>query len=302
MTTRTVPEAISTASVGEQRLPVIVGVDDTPDSALAVSWAVDEARSRSVALTIVRGYTWAMASPYMTADDRYIIGNLRADAEKIADHAIEQAHSQDPDLEIRVDIAEKYPPDLVTELSSDASLVVVGCTHRGPFARAMMGSVSSVVSAQSVAPVVVVCGPPPLTGEGRSVVVGLKPDETAQPVLAFAFDYAARHGLDLRAVLCWRPSGLADARPMPERAARWLAEAMAGWRERYPDVAIRAVVKRDEAAPALVEEAMNSSLLVVGRHGRTPRLGAILGSVSQSVIHHANRPVAIVPVAPPDER
>ena len=173
--------------------------------------------------------------------------------------------------------------------------MVVGTGHHGAVGRLFFGSVSSQVAARSDVPVVVVCGPAPSTG-GTDVVAAVKPDETAQPVLAFAFEHAARHGLGVRAVLCWRPTGLADARPLPERARAWLSEALAGWSEAYPRYPITKIVKHDFAAPTLIEESSDAALLVVGRHGRTPRLGAVLGSVSQAVIHHGTGPVAIVPV------
>ena len=301
MSTRTVA-GTAPALKPVHHAPVLVGVDDRTDSALAVSWAADEARNRGVPLTVVRGFTWAMAAPYWTSDDRYIVAGLRQDAEKIVKHAVEQVRAQDPELEVRVDIAEKYPPDLLTERSADASLIVLGTGHHGPVTRAVMGSVSTQVAAAADVPVVVVCGPPPLGGGTGTVVAGVKPDETAQPVLAFAFDHAARHGLAVRAVLCWRATGLTDATHLPDRAKRWLSEALAGWREQYPEVPVTAVAERTEAAPALIEESSNANLLVVGRHGRTPRLGSVLGSVSQAAIHHAVRPVAVVPVTPPDER
>lgn len=302
MTTHSLPGALSPVPLRRDARPVLVGVDSTADSALAVSWAAAEAGKRGVPLQIVRGYTWAYAEGWMTADDRYIIADLRAEAEKIARAALEQVRVQDPDLPVTVTVTEKYPPDLIAQLSMDASLVVVGNSHRGLFSRALLGSVANAVTARSAAPVVVVCGPPPLTGEGEVVVAGVRADETAEPVLAFAFEHALRHGLGVRAVLCWRATGLADARPIPRRAELWLAETVAGWRSEYPDVPVTTVAERGEAAPTLVEEAVNSTLLVVGRHGHTRRLGAVLGSVSQAVIHHATRPVAIVPVAPLEER
>jgi nucleotide-binding universal stress UspA family protein len=278
-------------------LPVVVGVDDSPDSALAVAWATYEARTRGVPLTIVRGYTWETDNgANLVGDDVGVMTQLRQASERVAWDAARRARLQDPDLEIRCAVAEEYPPDLLIEQSANASLVVVGTRGRGAVARTVCGSVSSAVAGRAGAPVIVVCGAPPIADEPGQVVVGVKPDETAPAVLAYAFEHAQRHGLSVQAILCWRATGLADARMMPDRARRSLSGALAGWREHYPDVPLTSAAVHEEAAGALVRRAANSRLLVVGRHGCTPRLGQLLGSVSQAVIHHATRPVAVVPV------
>lgn len=279
------------------RLPVVVGVDDTDDSALAVSWAAHEARVRGVPLMVLRGYTWATGDPYLASDDRDIVTQLQKQSDRIAHEAVLNAQRQEPDLEVRCEVAEVHPPDLLTERSEQASLVVVGNRGRGALARAVLGSVSSSVVARARAPVVVVCGPAPLTDGSAHVLVGVKPDETADPVLAFAFAYAELHGLGVHATLCWRATGLADATHLPDRARSWLSEAVAGYGEEYPDVSLTTAVVHADAAQTLIEGSVGSTLLVVGRHGRTRPMGALLGAVSQAVIHHATRPVAIVPVS-----
>jgi nucleotide-binding universal stress UspA family protein len=160
----------------------------------------------------------------------------------------------------------------------------------------LSGSVSSSVAARAQSPVVVVSGSNPLPGETSQVVVGVKPDETARPVLAFAFAYAECHSLGVHAILSCRDATFVDARYTPDQSQRWLAEALAGYRDEYPGVFTTTALVRSDPAPTLVVEAASSALLVVGRHGRTPRLGALLGSVSQAVVHHATRPVAVIPV------
>jgi nucleotide-binding universal stress UspA family protein len=236
----------------------------------------------------------------MVRDDRYMLAELRTESERIAHEAVDRVQHQDPNLEIHYEVAEVSPPDLLTARSQHASLVVVGSHGRGAFGRAVLGSVSSSVAAHAQSPVVVVCGPTPITDdEAGQVVVGVKPDETARPVLAYAFAHAARHRLGVHAIMCWRATGIVDALYAPDRSWRWLAEALAGYREEFPDVAVSSAVVREEAAPMLVMEAASSALLVVGRHGRTPRMGALLGSVSQAAIHHATRPVAVIPVTAP---
>jgi nucleotide-binding universal stress UspA family protein len=65
------------------------------------------------------------------------------------------------------------------------------------------------------------------------------------------------------------------------------------------DVALeaRAVPNRRPAA-ALLEEAREADLLVVGSRGRGGFVGLLLGSVSQQVIEHGPCPVVVVPAQP----
>ena len=73
-----------------------------------------------------------------------------------------------------------------------------------------------------------------------------------------------------------------------------LAERLAGWGEKYPDVEVRRLVTRDRPARALVEESGRAQLVVVGSRGRGNATGLLLGSVSHGVLHASHCPVAIV--------
>ncbi len=73
-----------------------------------------------------------------------------------------------------------------------------------------------------------------------------------------------------------------------------LAERLAGWAAKYPDVAVERVVTMDRPTHALQERSAGAQLLVVGSRGRGGVVGTILGSVSQTLLHHAACPVVIV--------
>src|SRR5581483_4014424 len=82
--------------------------------------------------------------------------------------------------------------------------------------------------------------------------------------------------------------------PEPERAEGWLADLVGGWRGKYPDLDVSTSVVDGHPVERLVSAALGSELLVVGPHAHRRRLPALLGSVSQGVLHHARCPVAIV--------
>lgn len=79
----------------------------------------------------------------------------------------------------------------------------------------------------------------------------------------------------------------------PEQA-RLLAESLAGWQEKHPDMPIRRVVLRGHAGRTLTEASKGARLLVVGSRGLGSFRGLLLGSVSHAVLHHAHCPVAVV--------
>jgi nucleotide-binding universal stress UspA family protein len=80
-----------------------------------------------------------------------------------------------------------------------------------------------------------------------------------------------------------------------------LAEQLASWCGRYPDVPVRRVVLRGRPAEALLGYAKDRPavhhprLLVVGSLGRGGLAGLLLGSTSQRLITHTRVPVVVVP-------
>ena len=80
---------------------------------------------------------------------------------------------------------------------------------------------------------------------------------------------------------------------------RLLAERLAGWGEKYPDVPVQRLVTRCRPAATLIEQSQHAQLVVVGSRGRGGLVGLLLGSVSHALLHHAGYPVAVVrPAAP----
>jgi nucleotide-binding universal stress UspA family protein len=50
-----------------------------------------------------------------------------------------------------------------------------------------------------------------------------------------------------------------------------------------------------------VEASTSAAMIVIGTHGHGPAMGALLGSVSNGLLHKAKVPVVVVPPAPEEE-
>ena len=78
------------------------------------------------------------------------------------------------------------------------------------------------------------------------------------------------------------------------QAEEVLAERLAGWAEKYPDVTVQRVVARGFPGHALLDQAATAQLVVVGSRGHGEIAGLLLDSVSNALVHKATCPVAVV--------
>jgi nucleotide-binding universal stress UspA family protein len=288
---------------GVQRA-VVAGVDGSECGLQAVRWAAAEASRRRLPLRLVAAHSWPMGGlvgdPGLGVDPRavlreVVLGHLAA----AADAATRVAPQ--PEVE-RVEVT-GYPVPVLQDESTRAELVVLGDRGLGGFTGLLIGSVAVDLAAHSACPVVVVRGPEPdyATPLPEPVVVGVDGSPASEAAVAFAFEAASLRGVPLVAVHVWRDllvdptmAPLLDWDAVESDEREVLAERLAGWTEKYPDVPVRRLVVRDRPARALVEESGRAQLVVVGSRGRGGFQGLLLGSVSQALLHHAHCPVAVV--------
>jgi len=220
------------------------------------------------------------------------MSRILADLRAMLDAVAAELHVRYPHLEIATGVTAGVPAGVLIEESRTAALVVVGSRGVGGFRGRLVGSVSAQVASYAHAPVIVVR--PPVDGDpGTGVVVGVDGSPGAAAALEFAFDEAEAHGNRLVAVYAW-DAGDAEVGAR-EEADRALAELLAGWPDKHPDVTVeRRAVRSRHPVETLLVEGRNAALLVVGRRGRGGFAGLLLGSVSDGLVRHAHRPVAVV--------
>lgn len=290
-------------STHRDRRQVVVGVEASDDNRAVIEWAAKEAFARQAPLTLVHTWEWEGVPVWATPYHYLRKTDVEHEGEQIlaraAQHAIDAgAH------DVHVVTQRGYAPDVLVAMTAQASLLVVGTRHASALARGVFGSVSTSVVSEARCPVIVLTGaqePPGAAGgpDGAcsQVVVGLAGGYHDQSLLEFGFDFAGEHGLKLVAVYCWESTFGSIALPAPDAAKRQLAESIAGWRERYPEVETNLVARRGAPVGVLVEASASQAMLVVGRHRPRLRLGAVLGSTMLGVVHHARCPVAVIPPA-----
>ncbi|AIJ23136.1 universal stress protein [Amycolatopsis methanolica] len=282
---------------------VVVGVDGSEEATRALRWAAQAARQRQESLHIVHGFApitgfdGAGLAVLQQAHDELVktADDLVADAVRTAREA------GGPDLTITTDRPTEAGAPALIEASRAARTVVLGCSGTGGFTGMLVGSTTVEVAAHAWCPVVVVRGRENADGP---VVVGVDGSPVGERALAAAFEEASWRGAGLVAVHVWsdvdsggHPSMVPVALDWEEIAAderRLLAERLAGWQEKYPDVVVERVVARDRPRHQLLSWSAQAQLVVVGSRGRGGFSGLLLGSTSQALIHHAQCPVMVV--------
>jgi nucleotide-binding universal stress UspA family protein len=286
--------------------PVVVGFDGSESAVTAAQWAAGEAKSRGVALQLIHAFTppvGGLGVGYATAVGTDIIDQLREGAQVAVDGAAATLREANPGVEVTTNVVIGNPSGALIDASAGASLVAVGSRGLGGFRGLLLGSVGVQVATHAECPAVVLRGAAP--AGASQVVVGIDGSQMARDALAFAFDIASRRGWDLIALHAWDvPSSDVLAAPngpapvtlaqMGDTETRTTAEALAGYRETYPDVDVEERVVKGTTVKAILKAAEGAALIVVGSRGRGEVAGAILGSVSQGILHKAKVPVAVV--------
>ena len=137
---------------------IIVGIDGSGHSQLALEWALKEAALRRVPLTVltvheaVRGF-FGDATTY--AGDPEMTEKAAAAAREETEKVLATLSGDRPES-ITVTAVHGLPAEAIIQAAEDAELIVVGSRGAGGFARMSTGSVAFQVAQHASCPVTIV--------------------------------------------------------------------------------------------------------------------------------------------------
>ncbi|MFC8798044.1 universal stress protein [Promicromonospora sp. NPDC057138] len=277
---------------------VVVGVDGSDVSLAALNWATLTADVHGARLTVVAAHP---VPPEAGPE----ISNLIEDAHEQARHAARAARERlggwrPGGRDVETLVLPGNAARVLAQLSNTHDIIVVGRRGLGAFDRALLGSTSSALAAAAPGTVAVVPAGA-ATAQPRRIRVGVgavdEPD-----VLGTAFAEADARGcpLEVLHVSGTDPisSALLDMDPVAaswqEAAAVGLADRLARWSDKYPEVTYTVVTRRGDLVATLLHGLNQNDILVVGGRSHSAVAGRLLRTVTDAVVRGARCPVLVV--------
>ena len=123
---------------------VVVGIDISESSDAAAQWALEEARRRGVALTVVHVWQFGLATAYAPFEGSDL-ASIRQSVQITVDRFIGRLrrNAAAKDVSIQTLVIEGDPGPSLVAAAAEAELLVVGSHGHGAVARAVLGSVST---------------------------------------------------------------------------------------------------------------------------------------------------------------
>ncbi|WP_031161678.1 universal stress protein [Streptomyces durhamensis] len=286
-------------------LPLVVGVDGSESSLLAIDWAVDEAARHGLPLRLIHASLWERYEGTQPA-----LGTDRPAGTDMAQHIVasgmERAQLRNPEVKVSGDVLHDDAVSVLLRTGPETFALVTGSRGRGEVAGLLLGSVSLAVAARAVCPVIVVRGAVPnRQGSFDRVVAGVSDSTGRVSTVRFALREAERRGCALTAVRAWRTPaqervdhGLIaddDPRLCEERASAGLDDALREATREVPAVDIHRRPVEGPAHRVLLRASAEADLVVVGARRRQGQSGLQLGRVAHALLHRSDCPVAVVP-------
>ena len=310
------PRATADPTGTDPALRVVVGVDGSAGSLIALRWAMHWALTRRAEVAVVAAYPTVAYWSGTDIVDLSALDALRDATWARARAAVDTVRDSDTairDVPVSLHVDPGPAAAQLVRHSADADLLVVGSRAPGSVCSALLGSVALHSVSAAECPVAVV----PLPGRwaqpqpSSRVVVGVDGSERSTAALSTALTEAgpggsvtvvrAEDGADLwgdQYPVLSGPSELQRRDDARRRTEATLGELLLDTTDEPPTV--QHLAHCGQAGPVLVEQAADADLLVVASRGHGEFRGLVFGSVALHCVVHAPCPVLVVrPAARP---
>ncbi|MEO0493159.1 MAG: universal stress protein [Actinomycetota bacterium] len=285
--------------------PTVVGIDGSPNAAIAVQWAADN-RDSLGPIELLACWDYPLVGLAATAfGGAPMPSNL--DMEKAAIEAAE-SFVADHGFDAPLTVEHGDAGMTLCEHAEGAPALVVGTRGRGPLRANLAGSVSRWCADHSPVPLIIVPGhlEPGDPSPNRDIVVGV--DGSATSIAALRWAAETFPEATITAVSSWQTPidgpvlfGVerfdvtvfrANARAVVEEAADKVCADLGLDADR-----IGRRIAEGDPRWTLLHEQEEADLLVVGRRGHSGLAHVLLGSTTTSLIHQPRCPIAVIPAA-----
>ena len=284
---------------------ILVGVDGSTASSLALDWALAQARAEGRAVTLVHAVhpatpVWQETRARDVATAHHLA--LLAKGAEVLEQVRKTSRSVGPAVVMHDVVRVGDPREVLLELSATAHLLVLGSRGLGPVRSLLLGSTSVALVRHADCPVVV-----HRTGGDVSrhhgVAVGVDASTDSLAVLEFAFHEARLLAEPLTVVHAQHfPPTTAPNAPYLEPS--WVEDEQVDvqarideLRTKHPDVKVASVIRHGMPEHLLMDLTDQVSLLIIGVHHRSRMADITFGSMAAWLVEHAHCPVAAVPLS-----
>lgn len=142
-------------------MSIVVGVDGSEGSKVALRWALVEARLRQTSVEAVSAWSFPSARMYAWAPpfDQETLDSFRAMAEQVLAETVSEVAGESAGVEIKRTAIEGSAGSVLVERAKGAELLVVGSRGLGGFKELLLGSIGHQCAHHAPCPVVIVPQP-----------------------------------------------------------------------------------------------------------------------------------------------
>jgi len=136
---------------------IVVGVDGSKGSRVALTWAAAEAADHGAELVVLNVWEHTLLPPAgsVSVSERYVPDPSQRTADDLL-AVIKEELGEEPPVFVQPRVKQGRPAKVLIEESASANLLVVGQRGHGGFAGLVLGSVSQHVAAYAKCPVAVI--------------------------------------------------------------------------------------------------------------------------------------------------